>query len=130
MIHYKGHNSLAEMISTHVPPFREALEFKAADPNDEQSYWWHESAALTDIEQAASIDLVAEVGRLDGMRALRLWHWQAVVRLRTYGDDADMRKSDSEHYNKRADWHLTQVQLLNDFFPIGDTAEHDNETNT
>lgn len=63
---------------------------------------------------------------IEGLRALRLWHWQAVLRLRVYAADADMRKSDSEHYNKRANFHLMQVQLLNDFFPIGDTAEHDN----
>jgi hypothetical protein len=63
---------------------------------------------------------------VEGLRALRLHHWQAVLRLREYAADADMRKSDSEHYNKRANFHLTQVQLLNDFFPIGDTAEHDN----
>lgn len=61
---------------------------------------------------------------VDGLRDLRLYHWQAVLRLRTY---ADMRKSDSEHYHKRANFHLGQVQLLNEFFPIGDTAERDND---
>lgn len=65
-----------------------------------------------------------------GLRALRLYHWQAVLNLRSYAADADMRKSDSKHYNKRADFHLTQVQLLNDFFPIGDTAERDNDNAT
>lgn len=67
---------------------------------------------------------------VEGLRALRLYHWQAVLRLRSYAADADMRKSDSEHYNKRANFHLTQVQLLNDFFPIGDTAERDNDNAT
>ena len=67
---------------------------------------------------------------VEGLRALRLHHWQAVLNLRSYAADADMRKSDSKHYNKRADFHLTQVQLLNDFFPIGDTAERDNDNAT
>ena len=68
---------------------------------------------------------------VEGLRALRLYHWQTVLRLRSYAADADMRKSDSEHYNKRANFHMTQVQLLNDFFPVGDdvTKDADNATN-
>jgi hypothetical protein len=63
----------------------------------------------------------------DALRALRLHHYQAMLRLRSYADDADMRKSDSQHYNKRANVHLGFVQTLNEFFPIDDTAERDND---
>ena len=115
------------MVSTHIRPFRDALIFKATDPKDETSYWHHEQAALTDIERAVSFDLARAPALLEGLRDLRLYHWQAVLRLRVYAADVDMRKSDSEHYNKRANFHLSQVQLLNDFFPIGDTAERDND---
>lgn len=67
---------------------------------------------------------------VEGLRNLRLYHWQAVLRLRRYAKDCEARRSDADHYNKRAVFHLTQVQLLNDFFPIGDTAERDNENAT
>lgn len=83
---------------------------------------------MNNEEGVILIGMTAE--RLEGLRALRLYHWQVALRLRAYAADADMRKSDSEHYNKRANFHLTQVQLLNDFFPIGDTAEHDNAVQT
>ena len=91
-----------------------------------------EVALADDVREVLGVEqLVADTdaAQLEGLRALRLYHWQAVLRLRSYAADADMRKSDSEHYNKRANFHLKQVQLLNDFFPIGDTAEHDNATN-
>ena len=63
--------------------------------------------------------------RQDGLRAIRLYHYEAMVRLNRYADDADMRKSDSDHYRKRARYHLGHVQFLNDFFEIGDNAEQD-----
>jgi len=66
-----------------------------------------------------------EKAMLEGLRKLRLHHWQTALKLRAYGQTPGMRKSDTKHYDKKADFHLTQVQLLNNFFPIGDTAEKD-----
>lgn len=128
-------NSIAEMIHSHLAPWRRALLCVlgvAANDHDADNvnYYKHEIKALDDIERVVHSELAAEVVRLIGLRALRLYHYQAMLRLRTYAADADMRDSDSKHYNKRANFHLGFVQTLNEFFPIGDTAERDNDNAT
>lgn len=75
-------------------------------------------------------------GMLDRLRALRLWHWQGVLYRRKQAEWYVKREQDGkcshnqaavaiEWANKQADFHLLQVQALNDFFPLGDTAEND-----
>lgn len=63
---YKGHNSLAEMISNHLRNYRVGLltleaAATAQGDTDNASYWQHEIKALGEIEHAVSIDLVNEV---------------------------------------------------------------------
>lgn len=62
---------------------------------------------------------------IDGIRHLRLWHWRQAMQHRVY----EQSKADpvvKARAEKKIGFHLKQVQLLNDFFPIfGDTAEMD-----
>lgn len=63
------------------------------------------------------------------LRALRLWHWRRVLEQRSnqqlcFNDKAYKL---SRSYEVSADFHLAQVQLLNEFFPVGDTAEGDDK---
>lgn len=73
-----------------------------------------------------SFELAPET--LDGLRALRLWHWKRCAEHRKKERFASKLGLDGvswSHY-ERANFHLKQVQLLNDFFPApGDTAEAD-----
>lgn len=73
------------------------------------------------------------------LRELRLHHWKESVKLRQwanrhmetspqYMSKEIQRKADL--FNAHSNFHICQVQLLNDFFPIGDTAERDAEKDT
>ena len=68
----------------------------------------------------------AQVARL---RELRLWHWREAMKQR-----ARERRLESfivplpekvGQARELANFHIKQVQTLNDFFPMGDTAERD-----
>ena len=64
------------------------------------------------------------------LRELRLWHWQMVLRYRGYERRAETQRSPQwviNSHSKIANFHLGAVQALNDLFPIGDTAEKDND---
>ena len=66
------------------------------------------------------------------LRELRLWHWQQAMRYREQQRTLEEFKSRSlqdciKNYDKFASFHLTQVQTLNEFFIIGDTAEQDDQ---
>jgi len=63
--------------------------------------------------------------QIDGLRALRLYHYLAMVQLRAYANDDGLEPGHRKHYNKRANVHLGFVATLNDYFEIGDTAEGD-----
>jgi len=148
VIHLKGHGSLAEMINGHIAPLRRALLCVlgvAANDNDGDnvSYYKHEIAALDDIEHAVSVELVADVARLEGLRALRLHHWKGVLyyseRIRYFEKKVNFGTSERrtpkllaayENAKKCHSFQMKQVQFLNDFFPIGDTAERDNNNAT
>ena len=56
---YKGHGSLAEMISGHIHSYRSALKFKRghAKDSDDRSYVDHQLSALDDIEAACKAEL-------------------------------------------------------------------------
>lgn len=78
---------------------------------------------------------VVEDVDLESVRQLRLYHWHLALRHRAAQQElealATRRKSGSlknciKTYKDTADLHLTAVQTLNQFFPIGDTAEKDN----
>jgi len=71
---------------------------------------------------AMGLDVVTHIQRF---RELRLHHYRAVLQLRAYGDNEDIKPRDREHYHKRADVHMTFVQTLNILFPIGDNVEGD-----
>lgn len=71
---------------------------------------------------------------LPELRALRLWHWEHVLYRRNAAKFYEEGKSKA-HWSKvqkfaewqhaQADFHLKQVQLLNEFFEVGDAAQHD-----
>lgn len=49
---------------------------------------------------------------LPDLSVIREYHHDAAIRLDWYAADADMRKSDSEHYRKRAIFHRDQVATI------------------
>jgi hypothetical protein len=59
--HLKGHASLAEMVSTHIASFREALKCIRGDVLEvvNGDYWQHELNALSDIEHACTVERAA-----------------------------------------------------------------------
>lgn len=88
---------------------------------------------------------------LDGIRALRLFHWRAACKAREQAKAAGERaeaasrdrqfmKADLNYAAKmveqkvrkdvEADMHIKFVQTLNDFFPLGDYAEYDDAKET
>lgn len=73
---------------------------------------------------------------LDRLRALRLWHWRMAMRHRALQHEVEAilvttnsssLKSAVKTYADAASVHLHAVQTLNEFFPIGDTAEADDK---
>lgn len=84
----------------------------------------------------ANTVLTAE--QLASVRKVRLWHWRRVVSNRELqvqnerlgkgmqaGPARTACLSRARQQGKIADTHLRFVQLLNDVFPVGDTAERD-----
>lgn len=61
------------------------------------------------------------------LRALRLWHWRECLSIRDTAQQLDGPEWLKDNMNLDADFHLAQVQLLNEFFPVGDTAEGDDK---
>lgn len=61
------------------------------------------------------------------LRALRLWHWRQVTanRLAARMHMVEGNRGLAAARNKTADQHVKFVQILNDFFPVGDNAEGD-----
>jgi len=62
--------------------------------------------------------------QVETLREMRLWHWK---QARGASHVMDSRANRFERENARDNWnlHMRFVQLLNDFFPMGDTAERD-----
>lgn len=80
---------------------------------------------------------------IEGLRALRLHHWQGVLefskRIAHYearipglvdARQLERAREGLAHCKKVHSFQMKQVQFLNDFFPIGDTAERDNDNAT
>lgn len=64
----------------------------------------------------------------DELRALRLWHWRKTLKLRAKANDLTTSDHAAARYNSKADFHIKQVQALNELFPLGDNVEGDNAT--
>jgi hypothetical protein len=72
---------------------------------------------------------------LERLRELRLWHWeqalhcraesQAFAKLAKVSASAKACNSMAGNWHEKANLHVKFVQTLNDFFPVGDTAEND-----
>lgn len=60
-----------------------------------------------------------------GLRALRVYHWQKASEHRHMSNVKPMYPHIAKWHVEQADFHIKQVQLLNEFFEIGDTAESD-----
>lgn len=60
---YKGHNSLAEMVSTHTDKWRDGLILlrEKSENADDKAYYDHELSALEDIEHSVSADLIDDI---------------------------------------------------------------------
>lgn len=61
---FKGHDSLAEMVSTHIHNWRTALELEKKNhqlnfDQDNVDYMDHELSALADIEAACKIEIAS-----------------------------------------------------------------------
>lgn len=52
---------------------------------------------------------------INGLQEVKAYHVEAAKRLIEYAQDADMRKSDSEHYRKRAAFHAGLIDILDGF---------------
>lgn len=57
---------------------------------------------------------------LKSIRELRVWHWAHYKNFK-----AQASKDEVDEYFEAYQFHLKQVQLLNGFFHISDTAEND-----
>lgn len=90
-------------------------------------------------DEGVKLENVVVVGAegLEGLRKLRLYHWNGVVNLTAHMDrlksrpepidsrQAKRREDSLFHLNRAYSAHVHFVQFLNDFFDIGDTAEKD-----
>lgn len=75
--------------------------------------------------------------RLQELRSIRLYHWNLAIKITAYVGRVELKpalfdtrkakqREDNLFHLKRAHaTHMTFVQILNQFFDIGDTAEKD-----
>ena len=71
---------------------------------------------------------------VNNLRKLRLYHWEQFQKMDKwakcmenvgYPYESEFTKKRSMVFREHATFSLQQVQVLNDLFPIGDTAEKD-----
>lgn len=60
-----------------------------------------------------------------GLRNLRLWHWYQVRFATKRMNDNRGTRFTKRDAQQAWNFHMGAVQMLNDFFPLGDTAEED-----
>jgi len=69
--------------------------------------------------------------QISALRKLRLYHWKQFLKMVRWAQgmenvghpfDSEFTKNRAISYRNHATFHMQQVQVLNDFFPIGDTA--------
>lgn len=80
--------------------------------------------ALADLRRMAEEQRKANEDALRRLRELRVWHWRQLLRARMFQRSC-ASASLARQYDQEAATHLGFVQSLNDFFPMGDTAEAD-----
>lgn len=70
---------------------------------------------------------MTESEALNKLRPVRLYHWRAVVRAEGHAAACrkDRKHRAAKQYEERAANHMKHVQALNEFFPVGDTADND-----
>ena len=68
------------------------------------------------------------------LRKLRLYHWKQFQKMDRWANgmenvgypfESEFTTKRAISFREHATFHIQQVQALNDFFPIGDTAEQD-----
>lgn len=69
--------------------------------------------------------LVIDEEQLAVLRAMRLYHWKRVLKLRRVANGCVPDTKPARYWHKLANTHMGYVQQLNCFFDLGDTAEHD-----
>jgi hypothetical protein len=77
----------------------------------------HELGALHEMLASPTLNLAP-------LRELRHWHWKQYLATKSF---VKTNESTKEGIATR---HLTAVQALNDLFPIGDTADNDDQLDT
>ena len=72
-------------------------------------------------------DRIAQYEGRNALRALRLWHWRHAIAATARRED--WRTTPATKAQARQAWafHMGAVQALNDLFPMGDTAEKDDQ---
>lgn len=64
--------------------------------------------------------------RLSELRELRLWHFEQAMQARTEAKQSEhIAPAYYQLRSEAANRHIKFVQALNDFFSVGDNAEHD-----
>lgn len=72
--------------------------------------------------------------QISALRKLRLYHWKQYLKMVRwtqgmenvgYPYESEFTKKRAASFRNHATFHMKQVQVLNDFFQIGDTAEKD-----
>lgn len=80
-------------------------------------------------ESCGEYDIGVTPETLERLRELRLWHWRQALQCRRNAKvDREGECPLIEYINlmeAHANQHIKFVQTLNDFFPVGDTAEGD-----
>lgn len=96
---------------------------------------------LDDFEAMSQALKQFEAVTLPRLRALRLMHWRAAMLSRKQGEAAAFMaqnkganakyraqmQATADQRNIEANAHISFVQTLNEFFPLGDTAEQDQD---
>lgn len=67
------------------------------------------------------------VGPSKELRALRLWHWQQARKAAMAAKDKRASRHSLKEHGDLHGLHTRAVQALNDCFPIGDYAAHDEQ---
>lgn len=95
------------------------------------------SEAPADFKRPEMPPTLLDSDRLKGLRKVRLYHWNCAINITAHVGRIELkpqptrkhavwvRKNTLSHLTKAHATHMTFVQILNQFFEIGDTAEKD-----
>lgn len=80
------------------------------------------------VDRLNDLPLIPNTGEpLQPLRALRLWHWRHARAATAKREDGRASRHTQELARQSWNFHMGAVQALNDLFPIGDTAERDDQ---